>query len=173
MFATAWAGLPMRSGFHLWRWCKVVLLGCALGVLFAFINSQLWYFPSHRHVAPPFRLSDPSSGQELKRVVESQLSAFREGDFPGAYKYADSDLKAQMSLNAFERMVRTSFPVIARSQSVVFGVMVDNGEQAVVNTAIKGESGRMVHYQYMLRREPGRSPAESRPAAPRAPSSRG
>jgi hypothetical protein len=50
-------------------------------------------------------------------------------------------------------MVKTGFPALVRSRSAVYGVIMDNGEQAVVNVGIKASSGKTLHFQYLLRKE--------------------
>ena len=138
----------------------VVLLGCGLGLLFVFISLSFVTFPADRHglhsgalPAPRFQISEDSRAKELTQVIESQLSAFRNDDYSKAYKYAASALTAQMSLPAFERMVKAGYPIIARSRSAAFGVIFDNGEQAVVNVGIMGASGQIHHFKYLMERE--------------------
>jgi hypothetical protein len=143
------------------RWTMVVTLGGSLGLLLFLAVSYTRNFMNPEG-APglggspqivPFKLTERAVEKELREVIESQLSAFREGDYPTAYNYAASGLKAQITLPAFERMVKTSYPVIAQSRSAEFGVSLDNGHQALVNVTIVGRSGRARHYQYILERE--------------------
>jgi hypothetical protein len=157
-----WAA-TMNSRFNPVRWLMIVLLGCSLGLLFVFWRVSLIvprdgnrpgrYRMSRPSPVPQGRLSDDAIRSELIEVIQSQLSAFRKNDYSKAYKYAASDLRAQVSLPAFERMVRDGFPLIARSSSAEFGVIVDNGAQALVNVSLVSESGKLIHYQYFLRRE--------------------
>ncbi len=142
---------------NLVRWLKVVALGCVLGLMFAFLGSVLRVFPGMggKQTPPPFKLSEDSLKQELRQVIESQLSAFRRDDYRKAFNYADAAIHGQMSVRTFERMVRTAYPDIARSRSATFGVIFDNGEMAVVNLGITDQSGRTLHYQYVLIQEKG------------------
>jgi hypothetical protein len=146
-----------QAGHNLIRWLRVVLMGCVLGLCFAFLGAHFHIFPEfrvdNRLLMPPFKLSGVSLERELTGVIESQLAAFRTNDFPDAFKYADSTVKAQMTVKAFEKMVKTGYPGIARSRTVSYGMILDNGELAVVNAAITGPSGRLQHYQYLLKRE--------------------
>lgn len=150
----------MITGLNAARWLMIILLGCVLGFLFVFIRLSFVSVPPGDHglhagnlSAHRFQLSVDSRAKELTQVIESQLAAFRIGDYPKAYQYAASALTAQMSLPAFERMVKTGYPLMARSRSAAFGVILDNGEEAVVNVGIMGASGRIHHYQYLLQRE--------------------
>ena len=45
--------------------------------------------------------------------------------------------------------------VVLPAVQAEFGVARDNGAEAVVNVEVEGESGRVVQYQYLLRKEEG------------------
>jgi hypothetical protein len=154
----------MNSGFNLVRWLRVIMLGGVLGLAYVYISLFFWGPPEKAasihsrtegrdHPQAPFKFSGDQIEQELDRVIQAQLRAFRKDDYPKAYQYAASGLKAQLPLPAFERMVKSAYPLIARSRSEVFGVSIDNGDVAMVNVVIVGASGRVAHYQYLLRRE--------------------
>ena len=152
-----------RSGFNLVRWIMVVTLGCSLGLLIIYAALNTPHLRpkdqtiriTHRVVLkePAFQLSEDEIETELRRVIESQLTAFRQDDYARAYNFASSALKTRISLPAFERMVKSGYPFIAKSSAVQFGVILDNGEEALVNATIAGESGALRHYQYLLQRE--------------------
>jgi hypothetical protein len=145
------------------RWIIVITLGGSLGLLLVLVAAYTRNFVNQdgaftfgagsRSQSSPLRLTNEAIEKELRQVIESQLSAFREGDYPAAYNYAAAGLKAQVTLPAFERMVKTSYPVIAQSRSAEFGVSLDNGREAVVNVSIKSRSGRAHEFQYILQRE--------------------
>jgi len=154
-----------NSGSNLVRWILVVTLGCSLGLLFIYAVlstgtlSRRQEIPVVVRVIPQvreaeFKPSEDAVGEELTRIIKAQLAAFRKDDYPEAYRYAATGLKEQVPLPAFERMVKNGFPVIAQSRAVQFGVIIDNGEQAVVNAVIEDKSDRERHYQYSLLREP-------------------
>jgi hypothetical protein len=147
----------MNARSKLVRWLMVVAMGCALGLLVAFVAVS-FIKPQREHAArevpgPPVTLSDEAVRNELIQVIQGQLAAFRKNDYPRAYDFAATAIRNQVPLPAFERMVRTGFPVIARSSSAEFGVILDNGSDAVVNVGIVGEGGRVIHYRYFLRQE--------------------
>jgi hypothetical protein len=50
-----------------------------------------------------------------KDVILRQLAAFRAGDFQTAYGFASEAIRAQFDLAAFEQMVKSGYPQIARS----------------------------------------------------------
>jgi hypothetical protein len=149
----------MNPGSKLLRWLKVTLLGCVLGLLLVAANLVLWSFlrDAKRGAAlrsgPPLHLSKEAVQQELVRVIDSQLTDFRKGDYAGAYAFADSALQAQVSPAVFERMVKKGYPAIARSRSASFGVSLDNGDQAVVTVGILSQSGHLLQYHYLMHHE--------------------
>ncbi|MDB6021577.1 MAG: hypothetical protein JWQ04_1434 [Pedosphaera sp.] len=155
----------MKAQFNLVRWILVVTLGCSLGLIAVFVLVALRplsddasggnIYVRHQLQRPQleFRLTEAEMEKDLRRVIEAQLAAFRQDDYPTAYKYAASGVKAQLPLPAFERMVRQMYPLIAQSSSVQFGVILDNGEEAMVNVTVVGTSGRSRHYQYFLQHE--------------------
>jgi hypothetical protein len=150
----------MNPGPKLFRWLKVTLLGCAFGLFLVTANFLLWswLFDANRggrmRSGPPLRLSAQSVQQELVRVIDSQLSAFRKGDYAGAYAFADSALQAQVSPAVFEHVVKTGYPAIARSRSASFGVSLDNGTEAVVTVGVMSQSGHLLQYHYLMHHEP-------------------
>lgn len=156
----------MNARAKLVRWILVVTLGCSLGLLIVYVFGWLHPIPAppnnepniyvrHKLESKPaeFLLSETNVETELREVIQAQLTAFRKDDYPEAYKYAASSIKEHFPLPAFERMVKQGYPLIAQSSTVQFGVVVDNGKQAVVNVVVAGENGRTRHYQYLMQRE--------------------
>lgn len=156
----------MNARVKLVRWILVVTLGCSLGLLIVYAigwlrpipalpNNQPSIYVQHKLESKPaeFKLTETAIESELKEIIEAQLAAFRKDDYPEAYKYAALSIKEQFPLPAFERMVKQGYPFIAQSSTAQFGVVVDNGKQAVVNVIVMGEGGRTRHYQYLMQRE--------------------
>jgi hypothetical protein len=145
------------------RWLGVVLLGALLGIALSFAGALLFrphprpqaIFPDEgdRKPSTAARLSGESVRRDLIDVIQSQLAAFRKNDYPKAYHYAASGLRDEVSLPAFERMVRHSYPEIAGSSGAQFGMIVDNGDEAVVEVVIITDTGRPGEYEYLLTRE--------------------
>src|SRR5688572_9760450 len=132
--------------FVLYRWLHVVENP----------DAHLIYVESQGNAptsALSLQLSEEPMRKELTQIIKSQLAAFHDNDYVTAYTFAAAGIKAQYPLAAFERMVKTGYPAIARFKSAVFGEARDNGEEAVVHVEIEGESGRVVDYQYFLRKE--------------------
>jgi ABC-type transporter MlaC component len=145
-----WAGLLIAcvAVFFLYRWFHVV----------EDVNEQFSYSELQGNPAASgssLEISSEVMRDQLKGVVKSQLTAFRDDDYVTAYTFAAAGIKAHYPLAAFERMVKTGYPAIAKFKSAEFGVVRDNGTEALVNVEVEGESGRVVHYQYLLRKEEG------------------
>jgi hypothetical protein len=88
---------------------------------------------------------------KLHAVIRQQLEAFRQNDYEKAYVFATDGIRSQFPLSAFEKMVRTGYPLIAHSTEVVFGIALDDGERAVVSVRITAGSESAL-YQYLLER---------------------
>lgn len=149
----------MNSGAKTARWVKVVLLGGALGLLCVLLDLSVLNFLRSAGLAGGgsamvgFRLSGEPVKAEVTRVIGLQLAAFQKGDYAGAYTFAADGLKTRMTPAAFEQMVKQGYPLIVRSRSANFGVILDDGDRAVVSVGFRSESGRVAHYQYLLTRE--------------------
>lgn len=133
---------PSRDDFV--RLLRVVSLPFAACLLFFLVtpgNVQ----PLHRSTAEVRR--------QVVGVVESQFAAFRDGDYARAYSFAASGLQQQLTVAAFERMVKGGYPVIAYWRAVSFGETQDNGREAVVLISVQGRGGRTRFFRYVLVRE--------------------
>ena len=99
--------------------------------------------------------SKPSSDamkEKLHGVIRSQLEAFRRDDYAGAYVFAAPGIKSQFPADAFEKMVRLSYPLIAKSTDATFGLTIDDGKSAVVTVRVVGTEKKAASYQYLLER---------------------
>ena len=97
--------------------------------------------------------STPAMKEKLHAVIRGQLEAFRKDDFAGAYKFAAAGIREQFPLAAFETMVKSNYPAIAKSEDAVFGLTLDDGDKAVVNVRVVGPKQESVSYQYLLERD--------------------
>ena len=93
--------------------------------------------------------------KELVAVIDAQLQAFREGDFPRAYTFAAPGVQGMFPPGDFEKMVRTGYPLIARSVSAEYGTALDSGEDAAIAVRVTGadEKGTTAEYLYTLSKE--------------------
>lgn len=70
-------------------------------------------------ITPEPSRADPQA--DVKWIIESQIAAFRRGDFDTAYVYAAPDLKAQFSsANQFAEDVRWRLPMVWDPQEMRF-----------------------------------------------------
>ncbi len=155
----------MSSRFNFKRWVMVVLLACLAGVLLpcaiVCVSRRMqptYDFPRSavpRPAPAPRRLSQEQVRVELIQVIESQLAAFRNDDYPAAYKCAAAELRDSMPLPEFERMVRRDYAPIARCSSAEFGAALDNGTEGIVTVDVHGRAGKVVRYGYLLKLEAG------------------
>ena len=155
-----------KPGSKARRWLKLGLLGVGLAGIYIAFNLSLLTVPVAGPPLKPkaarneanvgaFKLTEDKLQKQLVRVIQSQLAAFRQEDYSAAYGLAAADFKAQVSLAAFERLVKAAFPQLARSRSAEYGIILDNGEDARVEVTIVGETGTRIHYQYVLHSEHG------------------
>ena len=155
---------PGKPVSKLRRWLKLGFLGVVLSGIYIAYNLSLMTLPIFSPEVRPargdvdgtsFKLADEKLQRQLIAVIQSQLTAFRQEDYSTAYTYAAAEFKAQVSLAAFERMVKAAFPQLARSRSAEYGIVMENGDIARVEVTIVGESGARIHCQYILHREGG------------------
>lgn len=91
--------------------------------------------------------------RQVLGVVESQFTAFRDGDYARAYSFAAPGIQQQYDVAGFERMVKEGYSIIAYWRTVSFGEVEDNGREAVVLVSVQGRGGRTRFFRYLLVRE--------------------
>ena len=101
----------------------------------------------------PLHRSSAEVRRQVIGVVESQFTAFRDGDYARAHSLAAAGLQQQLTVSAFERMVKDGYPIIAYWRAVSFGEVEDNGREAVVLISVQGRGGRTRSFRYLLIRE--------------------
>ncbi len=104
---------------------------------------------------PSSHLSTDPVKQELSRVIDAQLAAFRANDYAKAYTFAAGAIQEMFAVGSFEEMVKSGYPLIAHAAKVEYGLAFDTGEEAVINVTVEGSDGRRVQYQYLLKKEGG------------------
>ena len=144
----------------------MILPAVAAAALFLVLGALRPVFGSDPSPAPPTVVPEPAHPKphpctadvksELTNVIDAQLAAFRTDDYAKAYTFAATEIKGMFTQEDFEGMVRKSYPVIAHSTSVDYGMAFDTGEEAVIyvhvqNTGTKADG----QFQYMLKKENG------------------
>jgi hypothetical protein len=95
-------------------------------------------------------------GPAMVQVVLDQLAAFRRGDWPAAYGFASSAIRAQFAPDAFREMVTRGYAPIARSASAtVRRVDVLDPRRGLVEMRVEGQDGERIDALYEVVREPG------------------
>ncbi len=120
---------------------------CLLGVLFAVCvtAAMVQNFVERRwHATPPAVLYD---------VVWKQLSAFREEDYPGAYRQVSTGFQERFNIESFTDMARIEYPGLVNAQHVEFGAVRFDGAHAYIPAYFFLEEGDIVPCIYTLVRE--------------------
>src|SRR5688572_27500748 len=94
--------------------------------------------------------STPEVKDKIHAVIRQQMEAFRKDDFAGAYKFAAKGIRDAFPVEAFEKMVRSSYPLIPKSTEEVFGLTLDDGKRAAVTVRVVGKDKQSESYQYLL-----------------------
>ncbi|HEY7675721.1 MAG TPA: DUF4864 domain-containing protein [Candidatus Methylomirabilis sp.] len=94
---------------------------------------------------------------EAKDVILRQLAAFRAGDYQAAYGFASRAIRDQFDLAAFEQMVKSGYPQIARSTHAWIAEARPGPDGALhILLRIRGADGTFILALYeMVREEPG------------------
>lgn len=110
--------------------------------------------PAASDPAQPHRSTDEVK-KALSAVIEGQLAAFRAEDYARAYSFAAAEIQGMFSKEQFEQMVKTGYPVIAKSTGAEFGIAIDSGDEAVVSVKVTNGDKKSVIYQYHLIKQKG------------------
>lgn len=112
----------------------------------------MWLAAAHAQLAPPIAAHEQPAA---RRMIESQLGAFRRDDAPGAWMHVSPALQRQFgSAERFLRVVREAYVPVYRPRDVRFdGVALWDGEPAWWLTVV-GPDGRAYRALYLLERQP-------------------
>jgi ABC-type transporter MlaC component len=88
--------------------------------------------------------------------ITKQLEAFRRDDYDTAYTFAAADIKEMFDRAAFERMVKSGYPEIARSTFalIAHSTVAPNGH-VHIRVRIRGANGNSIEASYEMIQEPG------------------
>ena len=104
--------------------------------------------PAAQQVADPKTAVDP---------VMQQLEALRRDDYAAAYTFAAESIREMFDLPAFEHMVRSGYPEIARSSSAhVAESRVGPDGHVYLRVKIRGANGNAIEAVYDMVWEGGR-----------------
>jgi hypothetical protein len=89
--------------------------------------------------------------------IMSQLEAFRRDDYDAAYGFASAEIRALFDRPAFERMVKSGYPEIARSTfAFVSQAQTAPDGHVYVRVRIRGANGNSIEALYDMVWEDGR-----------------
>jgi hypothetical protein len=106
-------------------------------------------------VLAPFAAAPCARAQlDLKAAADTvlaQLDAFRRDDYDAAYAFASETIRQVFDRAAFERMVKTGYPEIARSRSAAVeqAAVASNGHAYLI-LKIRGTNGTHIEAIYDL-----------------------
>lgn len=105
-------------------------------------------------IAIPARAQSATDATEAADSILQQLEAFRRDDYDGAYVFASAEIRQLFDRAAFEQMVRSGYPEIARSASAsVARVDVAQDGHVHIRMKVKGTNGNNVEALYDMVRE--------------------
>jgi hypothetical protein len=99
-------------------------------------------------------ISKPAVSDQIVKVIEAQLAAFRAGDVAKAYTFASEPLRQQTPAPAFARIVQQNYPEIWQSTRAEFGLARDDGKRATVIVHVFAAKSDAA-YDYVLFKENG------------------
>jgi hypothetical protein len=103
---------------------------------------------------PQAKPSRAAVSQLVQQVVQQQLQALASQDAMQAFALADTDLRTQFgSADAFLATVRTQYPMLMHSSSVLFFKPQTNGTSALQKVRMSDDEGSSWTLTYLLNRQ--------------------
>ncbi len=103
-----------------------------------------------------WRTASPEERRAVIASIQSQLDAFRKDNYEQATRYQSAELKANFpTVEAFRRMIKTTYPQFAAYKKVEFGRgrADPEGERVGIRVSLTGQDGETVRVFYMMVRE--------------------
>ncbi len=80
--------------------------------------------------------------QDIRTVINDQISAFRADDFATAFTFAAPNIRMMFQTpDRFGQMVREGYPMVYRPQSYAFEELRDTGGSKLQSVLIEGQDG--------------------------------
>lgn len=87
----------------------------------------------------------------VKRIISSQILAFKQNNLEEAYSFAAPNIKRQFSdADKFGMMVKNGYPVIWEPKSYRFVKFSTNGKRSIQRVIFKSANDALVTYDYLL-----------------------
>ena len=95
--------------------------------------------------------------QDIRTVIDEQISAFRADDFETAFSYAAPNIRMMFQTpERFGQMVREGYPMVHRPRTYSFEELKDSGGSKFQNVLIEGQDGYYYIAEYdMMQTEQG------------------
>lgn len=104
------------------------------------------------HAADPV---DPAVAADFRRIIETQLNAFRRNDGETAFAQATPEIRARIgTADAFMAMVRTDYAPVWRPRDYVFEAPLTFPERTAQPVRFIGPDGRGVLGVYYMEQQP-------------------
>ena len=93
----------------------------------------------------------------IQSVIQSQMKAFNDDDYPTAYTFAAESIRGRFSKERFEAMVRAGYPQIAKSSRISFGEVTLSKDRQAASASVRvtGKDHVTVVAQYQMLLEGG------------------
>ena len=101
-------------------------------------------------------LSQGEAKVSMLRAVEGQLDALRSHDFGASWDFASRDLRQNLPVADFERMVSTGFSIMTEDHQVVVGGAFNNREIGFVDVKLRSDPSGSASFSYFLVAREGR-----------------
>lgn len=99
-----------------------------------------------------------AEAQSIRAVIEAQLAAFADDDADKAFSFASESIRAQFgNAENFIAMVRVSYPVVYRPESVMFLEPERIERQTLQSVEMTDAAGRLWLAIYSMQRQPDRT----------------
>jgi hypothetical protein len=104
---------------------------------------------------PELRLSPRKVRDEVRAVVEAQLTALQAGDFATAYEFASRGIRRQFDERLFAAMIKRGYAPLLRAERTDLGIVRDDGEgkAQVAVTATNRLQGPTVYVFWLVLEE--------------------
>jgi hypothetical protein len=102
------------------------------------------------------KVSTNSVRDEVRKVVEAQLKAFRDDDYKAAYALAARQIRRRFDPEVYELMIKRGYASLAHNQRVQYGLVYDDGEgEAEIRVLVVDADNQRTDYRYQLIKERG------------------
>lgn len=122
------------------RRAKIGLILCTFAVCAAAALVQRWRETRRAFVRPT----------ELYDVVLAQMNAFREADYPRAYRTASNTVQEKYNVEAYSDLARNEHTELRRAARIEFGPIRAEGRRALVAAYFFMPQGDIIPCAYSL-----------------------